>query len=112
MTVANVDESTKKGKSLGGRVLAPPFDVMDAGRMAVLQESDGRRVLSLAGGTQHRRPHPLRTRGALLDRADDARSTDGGSILHGSCWVAKHNAPGAPIESTPSSATTGSRSSA
>ena len=41
VTVANVDESAKKAESLGGKVLAPPFDVMDAGRMAVLQDPTG-----------------------------------------------------------------------
>ena len=41
VTVANVDETTKKAESLGAKVLAPPFDVMDAGRMAVLQDPTG-----------------------------------------------------------------------
>jgi len=41
VTVANVDESTKKAQSLGARVFAEPFDVMDAGRMAVLQDPTG-----------------------------------------------------------------------
>ena len=41
VTVANVDESAKKAASLGGKVLAPPFDVMDAGRMAVVQDPTG-----------------------------------------------------------------------
>ena len=34
VTVANVDESVKRAEGLGGKVLAPAFDVMDAGRMA------------------------------------------------------------------------------
>ena len=33
VTVKNVDESAKKAQSLGGKLLMPPFDVMDAGRM-------------------------------------------------------------------------------
>jgi predicted enzyme related to lactoylglutathione lyase len=41
VSVANVDEATKKAESLGGKVLMPPFDVMDAGRMAVLQDPTG-----------------------------------------------------------------------
>jgi predicted enzyme related to lactoylglutathione lyase len=41
VTVANVDETTKKAESLGAKVFAPPFDVMDAGRMAVLQDPTG-----------------------------------------------------------------------
>ena len=41
VTVANVDESVKKAQELGAKVFAPPFDVMDAGRMAVLQDPTG-----------------------------------------------------------------------
>src|SRR5258708_17574860 len=40
VTVTNVDETVKKAQSLGATVLAPPFDVMDAGRMAGMPEPD------------------------------------------------------------------------
>jgi len=41
VTVANADDAAKRAEALGGKVLAPPFDVMDAGRMAVLQDPTG-----------------------------------------------------------------------
>jgi len=41
VTVANVDESARRAQELGGTLLAPPFDVMDAGRMAVVQDPTG-----------------------------------------------------------------------
>ena len=41
VSVANADETVKRAKELGGTVLAPAFDVMDAGRMAVLQDPTG-----------------------------------------------------------------------
>jgi predicted enzyme related to lactoylglutathione lyase len=41
VTVKNVDEAVKKAEGLGAKVFAPPFDVMDAGRMAVLQDPTG-----------------------------------------------------------------------
>jgi len=41
MEVENADASAAKAKQLGGNVIAPPFDVMDYGRMAVLQDSTG-----------------------------------------------------------------------
>jgi len=41
VTVANADESANRAKALGGTVLAPPFDVMDSGRMAILQDPTG-----------------------------------------------------------------------
>lgn len=39
--VANADETAVKAVELGGTVLAAPFDVMDSGRMAVLQDPSG-----------------------------------------------------------------------
>jgi uncharacterized protein len=41
MAVANTDQSAKKAGELGGKVVAPPFDVFDIGRMAVLQDPAG-----------------------------------------------------------------------
>ncbi len=41
MAVANADESAAKANELGGKTLAGPFDVMDAGRMAVIQDPTG-----------------------------------------------------------------------
>lgn len=37
----NADESTARATQLGGKVLAPAFDVFDFGRMAVLQDPTG-----------------------------------------------------------------------
>ena len=39
--VESADSSTEKAKSLGGKVIAEPFDVMEAGRMAVIQDPTG-----------------------------------------------------------------------
>ena len=41
VTVANADQAAAKAKSLGGTILAPPFDVMEHGRMAVIQDPTG-----------------------------------------------------------------------
>lgn len=41
VTVDNADTSAAKAQQLGGTVFAPPFDVMDAGRMAVIQDPTG-----------------------------------------------------------------------
>ena len=38
VAVKSADEIAKKAKSLGGKVVAEPFDVMDVGRMAVIQD--------------------------------------------------------------------------
>ena len=38
---ANADASAKRAGELGGKIVAPPFDVFDIGRMAVLQDTTG-----------------------------------------------------------------------
>jgi predicted enzyme related to lactoylglutathione lyase len=41
ITVENVDDTAARAQELGATVHAPPFDVMDAGRMAVVQDPQG-----------------------------------------------------------------------
>jgi hypothetical protein len=41
IAVENADATAAKATALGGKVLAPAFDVMDAGRMAVIEDPTG-----------------------------------------------------------------------
>jgi predicted enzyme related to lactoylglutathione lyase len=41
VSVTSVDDSTQKAKELGANVIAPPFDVMDVGRMSVIADPAG-----------------------------------------------------------------------
>jgi predicted enzyme related to lactoylglutathione lyase len=41
VTVESADAAADKAKELGANVIAPPFDVMDAGRMAAIQDPQG-----------------------------------------------------------------------
>ncbi len=41
ITVDNADQAAAKAAELGGKILQPAFDVMDAGRMAVVQDPTG-----------------------------------------------------------------------
>lgn len=41
VSVASADEAAKKAASLGGNVILDAFDVMDVGRMAILQDPQG-----------------------------------------------------------------------
>jgi predicted enzyme related to lactoylglutathione lyase len=41
VTVADVDRTVDKAEPAGGAVMAPPFDVLDVGRMAVVQDPTG-----------------------------------------------------------------------
>ena len=52
VTVDDVDMSADKVPSLGGTVVVPPFDVMDVGRMAVIQDPTGA-TLSLWQAKDH-----------------------------------------------------------
>jgi uncharacterized protein len=45
VSVDDVDATTAKVESAGGTVHAPPFDVMDAGRMSVVQDPTGAIIL-------------------------------------------------------------------
>ena len=40
-SVANADEAAAKVEALGGKLIAPPFDVMELGRAAVIQDPQG-----------------------------------------------------------------------
>jgi len=52
IATADVDASARRAVDLGGTVLMPPFDVMDAGRMAVVKDPTGA-VFSLWQGKRN-----------------------------------------------------------
>ena len=52
VAVESADATAARAEQLGGKVLAPPFDVFDAGRMAVLQDPTGA-ALSLWQAINH-----------------------------------------------------------
>src|SRR5580765_4924844 len=41
VAVASADAAAKKAKDLGGKIVMEPFDVMDVGRMAIIQDQQG-----------------------------------------------------------------------
>jgi len=75
----NVDESAQRASALGGKVIAQPFDVMDVGRMAVVQDPTGATFCIW----QDKRPRPAgarNTNGAFcwadLNTPDVARASE------------------------------------
>jgi len=101
ISVTNVDESTARAKELGAKVLAGPFDVMDAGRMSVLQDPTGAAFqLWQAGRSIGARA--LGEPGALcwteLTTTDTAAADAFYTALLG--WSAKRPAPGSPMPYT------------
>jgi predicted enzyme related to lactoylglutathione lyase len=101
VTVANVDESAKKAESLGGKVFMPPFDVMDAGRMAVLQDPTGA-VFEIWQANRSIGAEILNEPGALcwteLTTTDTKAAEKFYTGLFG--WTPKHSTPGSPMEYT------------
>jgi predicted enzyme related to lactoylglutathione lyase len=101
VTVVNVDESAKKAESLGGKVLAPPFDVMDAGRMAVIQDPTGA-VFQIWTAKRSIGAQILNEPGALcwteLTTSDTKAAEAFYTGLFG--WSPKHSSPGAHMEYT------------
>ena len=71
--VESADEAAAKVKDAGGRVVTEPFDVMDAGRMAVCHGSRRGRVLRLAGEGAQGRADRQRTRLVELQRPEHPR---------------------------------------
>ena len=101
VTVANVDESVKKAQGLGGKVFAPPFDVMDHGRMAVLQDPTGA-VFQLWQPNKHIGAKILNEPGALCWTELSTRDAKGAEQFYTQLfgWTPKHSAPGSSMEYT------------
>jgi predicted enzyme related to lactoylglutathione lyase len=101
VTVASADEATKRAASLGATVLMPPFDVMDAGRMAVLQDPTGA-VFQVWQPGRSIGARILNEPGSLcwseLSTRDTKKAEAFYTALFG--WTPKHSAPGSPMEYT------------
>jgi predicted enzyme related to lactoylglutathione lyase len=96
VTVANANDAVKKAEGLGGKVLAPPFDVMDAGRMAVLQDPTGA-VFSVWEPKKHIGVKILNEPGALCWSELTTRDTKAAETFYRQLfgWTAKHGAASA-----------------
>lgn len=91
VAVASADETASRAVSLGGTIVDAPFDVVDAGRMAVLQDPTGAAVC-LWEARQHAGAGVLNEEGALcwteLSTTDPGASEKFYTGLFG--WTAKH----------------------
>ena len=90
VTVASADAAAQKAKDLGGKVLAEAFDVMEFGRMAVVQDPQGA-TICLWQPKQHIGAQVVNEPGALcwceLDTTDTAGAQKFYTGLFG--WGAK-----------------------
>ena len=101
VTVANTDESVKKAESLGAKVLAPAFDVMDYGRMAVLQDPTGA-VFQVWQAKKHIGAEILNEVGALCWTELATRDTKAAEAFYTKFfgWTAKVGGAGTAMEYT------------
>lgn len=101
VTVANAGETASRAQSLGGRVIAPAFDVMDAGRSAVLQGPTGG-MITVWEPKKNIGAKILSEPGALcwseLTTTDLKTAEEFYVRLFG--WTAKHSAPAAVMDYT------------
>jgi hypothetical protein len=81
ITVANVDETAAKARELGATVHAPPFDVMEAGRMAVVQDPQGAWFL-LWQAKQHIGAGLVNAPGALCWNELGSPDVDGSAVFY------------------------------
>ena len=106
VTVDDVDASAKRAAALGATVLAPPFDVMDAGRMAVIQDPTGA-VLQIWQAKRSIGARILNEPGALCWSELSTRDTKGAIAFYTQLfgWKAKTGGEGvnAYTEFTPAS---------
>jgi predicted enzyme related to lactoylglutathione lyase len=85
VTVTNADEAVKKAEGLGAKVFAPPFDVMDAGRMAVLQDPTGA-VFQIWQPNKHIGARIMREPGAVTWTELATRDTEGAKKFYTSLF--------------------------
>ena len=111
VTVASVDESVKRAEGLGARVFAPPFDVMGAGRMAVLQDPTGA-VFQLGDRRSTSARRSTTSQAQSVEQLTTVRHGRVRVVLHRALWlVPKRSGPGQEWN-TRSSASRVSRASA
>jgi uncharacterized protein len=101
VTVESADDAARRAGELGAKVLAPAFDVMDVGRMAVLQDPTGA-VFCVWQARKHIGARILNEPGALcwseLTTRDPKAAEAFYTALFG--WAAKHGAASTQMDYT------------
>ena len=103
VTVADVDATAAQVPGAGGSVMMPPFDVMDAGRMAVIADPTGA-LICLWQATNHIGASLVNEHGTLVvGRGDDTRRSGRDRLLRQDLRVGGGAGRHAAAWSTPSS---------
>lgn len=101
VAVQDADATARRAQELGAKVLAPPFDVMDVGRMAVLQDPTGA-VFSVWQPKAHTGLGIVGEPGALCWSELTTRDTKAAEKFYTALfgWTPKHSPAGAHMEYT------------
>jgi predicted enzyme related to lactoylglutathione lyase len=83
--VDSADETTAKAREAGGGVMMEPFDVMDAGRMAVLTDPEGA-VIMLWQPNQHRGAGVVNEHGSVNFNGLNTRDVAGAKEFYGAVF--------------------------
>jgi predicted enzyme related to lactoylglutathione lyase len=83
--VDSADESAAKARDAGGQVLAEPFDVMTAGRMAVIADPEGA-VLCVWEPKENRGAKVVNEHGALNFNGLATRDVEGAKAFYGALF--------------------------
>jgi hypothetical protein len=83
--VENADEAASKVLDAGGRVLTDPFDVMDAGRMAVCVDPEGA-AFCVWQAKEHKGAQIVNEPGSLNFNGLNTRDADGAKSFYGSLF--------------------------
>jgi uncharacterized protein len=88
VSVESADEAASKVVDAGGRVLMEPFDVMDAGRMAVFTDREGA-ALCVWQANQHKGARIVNEPGSLNFNGLNTRDPEGAKSFYGAVfgWV-------------------------
>jgi predicted enzyme related to lactoylglutathione lyase len=83
--VESADEAADKVRAAGGRVLMEPFDVMDAGRMAVFSDLEGA-AFCVWQAKQHKGARIVNEPGSLNFNTLNTRDLEGAKAFYGSVF--------------------------
>jgi len=83
--VDSADDTTAKAREAGGGVMMEPFDVMDAGRMAVLTDPEGA-VFMLWQPNQHRGARVVNEHGSVNFNGLNTRDVAGAKDFYGAVF--------------------------
>jgi predicted enzyme related to lactoylglutathione lyase len=83
--VDSADEAVAKVRAAGGQVLTEPFDVMDAGRMAVLTDPEGA-VFCVWQANQHRGARIVNEHGSLNFNGLNTRDPESAKAFYGAVF--------------------------